>query len=102
MHFKGQWTNLSFFTKIDLSFSEKSMSRASIVLKIIDSIPSVIRNAMISSWNKAPGFEPTEKQSDVYKEEDELIELDLLELERSDEQPIEVSEDGNESILPKK
>ena len=79
---------------------ENAPSRASKVLKIMDSILSVSKSALISSWNKARGLEPTEKPLDV--DEDELIELELLEIEQPDEQPIEVSDDENESIQPKK
>ena len=81
---------------------ENAPSRASKVLKIMDSISSVSKSALISSWNKARGLEPTEKPSDVDEDEDELIELELLEIEQPDEQPIEVSDDENESIPPKK
>ena len=70
------------------------------MLKMMDSISSVSKSALISSWNKARGLEPTEKPLDV--DEDELIELELLEIEQPDEQPIEVSDDENESIQPKK
>ena len=63
-------------------------SRASKVLKIMNSISSVSRNALSSSWNKACGLESTENPSDVDKDEDELNELGLLEVEEPDEQPI--------------
>ena len=79
---------------------ENAPSRASKVLKLMDSISSVSKSALISSWNKARGLEPTEKPLDV--DEDELIELELLELEPPDEQPIKVSDDENESIPPRK
>ena len=81
---------------------ENAPSRASKVLKLMDSISSVSKSALISSWNKARRFEPTEKTSDVDEDEDELIELELLELEPPDEQPIKVSDDENESIPPRK
>ena len=61
-------------------------SRASKTLKIMDSISSLSRNALISSLNKARGLEPIAKPSDV--DENELIEL--------------VSDDEDESIPPKK
>ena len=66
---------------------ENTRSRALIVLEIMDSISSVSGNALISSWNKACGLEPTEKPSDVDEDEDELLELEFLELEQPDEQP---------------
>ena len=71
-------------------------------LKIMDSISSVTVSALTSCWNKARWFEPTEKTLDVDEDEDELIEFELLEIEQPDEQPIEVSDDKNESIPPKK
>ena len=46
--------------------------------KIMESISSMSQNALISSQNKARGFESTEKPLDV--DEDEFIELELLEL----------------------
>ena len=52
------------------------------------------RNILISSWDKARGLEQYEKQADV--DEEELIELELLDFKRSDEQPIEESDDENE------
>ena len=81
---------------------ENAASRASKVLKIMDSISSVSKSALISSWNKARGFQPTEKPIDVDEDEDELIELELSEIEQLDEQPIEASDDENESISPEK
>ena len=69
---------------------ENAPSRASKVLKIMDSISSVSKSALISSWNKARGLEPTEKPLDVDEDEDKLIELELSEIEQPDEQPIEV------------
>ena len=44
----------------------------------MDSISCMIRNALIASWNKASGMEPTEKQLGIEENEDELIELQLL------------------------
>ena len=79
---------------------DKIPSRAWKVLKIVDSISSVSRNALISSWNKVRGLEPTENPSDVDGED--LIELELFELEEPDEQPTEVSDDENEPSPPKK
>ena len=66
------------------------------MLKIIDSISSVSKSALISSWNKARGLEPTEKPWDL--NEDELIELELSALE----EPEELSDDRNEPNAPKK
>ena len=63
---------------------ENTPSRASKVLKMMDSISSVSRNALNSSWNKARRFWSTEDSSDVNEHEDELIELELLELEQPD------------------
>ena len=80
---------------------ENAPSGASQVLKIMNSISSVSRSALYSSWNKARGLKPTEKPSNVNEDEDELIKLKLLEIEEPDELPIEVSDDENESIIPK-
>ena len=57
---------------------ENAPFRASKVLKIMDSISSVSKSALISSWNKARGFQPTEKTLDVDEDENELIDLELL------------------------
>ena len=76
---------------------ENAQSRASKVHKIMDSISTMSRKALISFQNKARG-----QPSDVDEDEDELIELELSELEKPGEQPIEVSDDENESISPKK
>ena len=63
---------------------------------------SVSRNALISSCNKTRWYEPTEKPSDVDEDEDKLIELELLDLEKPDEQPTKVSDDESESNPPQK
>ena len=81
---------------------ENAPSRASKKLKLMDSISSVSKSALISSWNKARGLELTKKPIDVVEDEDELIELELSEIEQPDEQPIEVSDDEDESIPQKK
>ena len=44
---------------------ENAPSRASKVLKLMDSISSVSKSALISSWMKGCGFQPTEKTSDL-------------------------------------
>ena len=59
-------------------------SGASKMLKIMNSISSVSRNALISSCNKARGLEPIEKPSDVDEDENEVIELEFSELEQPD------------------
>ena len=60
---------------------ENTSPRAMEVLKILDSISSVSRNALISRWNKARGVE-SEKPSDVDEDEDELVELELSEINK--------------------
>ena len=56
---------------------ESTPSRASKVLQIMESMSSVRRTAIISSWNEARGFEPTVKPLDVDKDADELTECEL-------------------------
>ena len=80
---------------------ENTPSRASKVLKILDSISSESRNHLISSSNKARWLESIEKPSDVHEDVDEFIELEHLELEEPDEQPINESDDENEPNPPK-
>ena len=66
----------------------------------MDSISSVSRNAMISSWNNARRLELIEKPSDVDEDEEKLIQLELLIIEEPDEQQVKVSDDDNEPLTP--
>ena len=68
------------------------------ILEIIDSISSVSRKTLISSWNKSRGLRPTKKPSDVDEVENELIKLKLLDLDEFDDQTIEVSDHENEPL----
>ena len=54
------------------------------MLEIMNNISSVSWNVLISSWNEARGFEPTEKTLEVDEDEDELIKLELLEIDQPD------------------
>ena len=57
---------------------ENTSFRTSEPLKLMDSMSSVSRDAVISSWSKARRSEPTEKPSDVDEDGDELVEFELL------------------------
>ena len=71
------------------------------ILNIIDYVSSMSRNALISSWNKVPGFQPTANSLNVDEDEEKLIKLDLSQLEERVDQQIGVSDDDNELNPPR-